>query len=240
MLNFVICDDNVNVTKTLRKFLDALFIEHTIEAKIALCTSNPNDVLKFAESNQIDIAILDVDLKSTKNGVDVAIELRKNNKNLYIIFLTGYMDYVFESLKTKIFDYLLKPITYEKLEDCILRLVGDIKGKNYYVCLNNRITVNQNDIVFVEKVGIKSIIHMKDSEIPIYSTLEKVYNNLSRNFVRCHKSYIVNIDKIKNIDYTQNILLLDNNHKCSIGLKYKLGLLEVLKNANNSGDIVNA
>ena len=239
MLNFVICDDNINVIETIKKFLDAIFIENNIDAKITFYSTNPNDILRFAEDNKIDVIILDVELKSDKTGVDVATELRKYSKILYIIFLTGYMDYVFQSLKAKVFDYLLKPITFEKLEECILRLIEDMRGKNYYICLNNRITVNQNDIVFVEKVGIKSIVHTKDSEIPVYSTLENIYNNLSRNFVRCHKSYIVNIDKIQNIDYTENTLSLDNNHKCSIGLKYKFGLLEVLKNANNLGTIAN-
>ena len=238
MLNFVICDDNISVLQSVTKFLESIFINHKLEAKISFSTSEHDKLLNFAESNSVDVIILDIDLKSNKNGLDIAMELRKNNKNLYIIFLTGYMDYVFQSLKVRIFDYLLKPINYEKLETCILRLIEDTKEINHYICLNNKITVNQNDIIFIEKVGMKSVIYTKDSTISVYSTLDKIFSNLSENFIRAHKSYIVNTNKIQNIDFTKNTLHLDNNLNCNIGLKYKHNLLEVLKNASHFKNII--
>ena len=73
---------------------------------------------------------------------------------------------------------------------------------------------------------MKIIFHTDTRDYNSYSSFLKVSTNLPQNFVRCHKSYIVNTDKITNIDNLNN----SQDTKCYIGPKYKNNFMEVFKN----------
>jgi len=71
----------------------------------------------------------------------------------------------------------------------------------------------------------------------IYSSFSKIENCLPENFVRCHKSYIINIDKIKHFATNDNLINFEDNASCYVGAKYKNNFLEVLKNGNFSNNL---
>jgi len=237
MLNFMICDDNPHIVESTSKFLESIFIKHDIDANIALRSCNYDEIIDYARNNTIHVALMDVELNSNKTGIDIAKELRKINKNVYFIFFSAHMQYVFDSLKARIFDYLLKPITYEKLEDCIIRLSNDIK-KSKYIRFNHKIAVNRDDILMIEKKGLKCIVHLLDTDLAIRLTLDEAHHKLSEEFIRCHKSYIANQNKIQSINYLENKLVLENNIYCPIGPKYKINLGGEFNNAGLVSDIV--
>ena len=62
--------------------LESIFIKHNIDATIGLATSNPNDFFSYIENNNIDVLILDVNLKAEISGCDVAEIVRKKNKSV--------------------------------------------------------------------------------------------------------------------------------------------------------------
>ena len=128
MLNFILCDDNIPTLDRLSKMLESIFINHEIDAGITLKTTSPYEVISHIENNKVDVVFLDINLKSELNGCDLADEIRKHNKNVYIIFLTGHLEYALLAYKYKTFDYLPKPIVNERLEDTILRLVEDMNS----------------------------------------------------------------------------------------------------------------
>ena len=86
---------------------------------------------------------------------------------------------------------------------------------------------------------MKIIFHTDTRDYNSYSSFLKVSTNLPQNFVRCHKSYIVNTDKITNIDTKTNTIYLNNNPdtKCYIGPKYKNNFMEVFKNEYFSNNL---
>ena len=112
MLNFVVCDDNMHILDKISKILESIFIEHNFDANIIFKTTSANDVLSYIQNNynKIDVLLLDINLKSEVSGLDIAKNLRKYNKNTYIIFTTGHLEYVMMAYKYKTFDYLPKPI----------------------------------------------------------------------------------------------------------------------------------
>lgn len=65
-----------------------------------------------------------------------------------------------------------------------------------------------------------------------YSSFSKILDCLPENFVRCHKSFIVNVKNITNVNSIANTILFPNNSNCFIGSKYKNEILEVFKNGN--------
>lgn len=233
MLHFVLCDDNIAVIEKLSKLLEKLFIMENIDAQVAYYSSNPNDTLNYILNNRVDVLMIDMQLGENITGIDIVKKLREKNKDSYVVCLSGYMDYVFEALKVKIFDYLLKPISYEKLRTCILRLISyEEKSNSVFIAFNNsKLKIKQDEINFIEKDRTKALIHTKCNIYETYTSLEKLKDYLPDNFKRCHKSFIINTTNIEEIDYTKNQITFNNNISCPIGLKYKDNLSEVMQNA---------
>jgi len=232
MLNFVVCDDNISVLKRLCKMLDAIFINNKIDAQVCLQSADPNEVINFVENNKIDVLILDINLKSNTTGCDIANIVRQKNKEIYIIFTTGHLEYALLAYKYKTFDYLPKPIVEEKLEETILRLIDDInKSPSKFIRLNNNKTIiNQDEINYIKKEGMKLVFCTNTRTYETYSSFSKIENCLPENFVRCHKSFIANTDKILDVNYSKNTILFSDNCSCLIGAKYKNNIKEVFNN----------
>ena len=239
MLNFVLCDDNQNVSDRLSQMLESLFIKHDLDANISLIESNPISVYKYVENNVVNVLFLDIDLKSQMSGLDLAENIRKINKNIYIIFTSAHLEYVLVAYKYKTFDFLPKPITIERLEETVIRLIDDMNNNtknNIFIRLDNKNTIiNQDTVYFIKKDGMKLVFNTSNRSYEVYSSFNKIASELPKNFIRCHKSYIANINKIINIDTNDNIIFFDSNRKikCYIGPKYKNEFMEVLENDRN-------
>ena len=119
--------------------------------------------------------------------------------------------------------------------DFILIFFGD---KVKYLKLDNDKTIiKENDIRFIKKDGMKVIFRTDTRDYETYSSFSKISDMLPYNFVRCHKSYIVNIDKITDIDLSDNIITFSKNDKCYIGPKYKEKFMEVLNDGYFSNNL---
>ena len=222
MLNFVVCDDNMHILDKISKILESIFIEHNFDANIIFKTTSANDVLSYIQNNynKIDVLLLDINLKSEVSGLDIAKNLRKYNKNTYIIFTTGHLEYVMMAYKYKTFNYLPKPITFEKIEETVIRLFNDISNNSnkYLKLVSKNMLINEDDIYYIKKDGMRAIFISPDQTYEIYNSFSKIQNSLPSNFIRCHKSYIVNINKISDIRININKIYFKNNISCSIGL----------------------
>lgn len=239
MLNFVICDDNQTVLNRLSKMLEAIFINNNIDAEIGLKALNASDVINYLESHKVDVLILDINLKSEITGCDIADMVRKKNKDVYIIFTTGHLEYALIAYKYKTFDYLPKPIVDERLEETILRLMDDMKStpSKFIRLNNNRTIINQDEVNYIKKDGMKLVFCTNNRTYETYSSFNKIQDCLPDNFIRCHKSFIVNVKNISDINSNNNTILFSPNESCSIGGKYKNEIMEVLKNGNSTNNL---
>lgn len=235
MLNFVICDDNQNMLNKLNKMFDTLFISNNIEGNIVFQSTNPTDILDFAKSNTVNVFVLDIQLKSNMSGLELAEKIREFNKDSYIIFTTGHLEYSLLAYKLKTFDYIPKPITLERLEETVLRLVDDINGtpKKYIKIDNKNTLVDENEILYIKRDGMKLIYHTTDKDYDTYSSFAKMEEFLPKNFIRCHKSFVVNLNKIIHVEPVSSTIYFNDNSSCEIGPKYKREILEVLNTYGN-------
>lgn len=240
MLSFVLCDDNQSAIDKLSKMLDSIIISHNLKAQISYTTTNPIDLLQYTKTHPTDVLLLDIDLKSSTSGLQIAEQIREIDKNVYIIFVTGHFEFGMVAYKYKTFDFLQKPLTKERFEETILRLYSDIFGSTAkYIRLDNDKTViKENSIRFIKKEGMKVIFHTDTRDYETYSSFNKISGMLPYNFVRCHKSYIVNLSKITDIDLVENEISFTKNDKCYIGPKYKNNFMEVLKNEYFTNNMV--
>ena len=79
---------------------------------------------------------------------------------------------------------------------------------------------------------MKVIYHTHKQTYEVYSSFSKIQDTLPKNFVRCHKSYIVNTQNIVNIESDSNTISFASNSNCYIGPKYKNNFMEVFTHAN--------
>ena len=239
MLNFVLCDDNLPSLNRLSKLLENIFMKNNIDAQVGLASTTPTEVLTYVKENNVDVLFLDINLNDKLNGCDVANIIRKNNKNVYIIFLTGHLEYILQAYKYKTFDYLPKPIVEERLEETVLRLIEDmsISHLNFIKINNDKTLINADEINYIKKDGMKLLFCSDRKTYETYSSFSKYEDCLPENFIRCHKSYIVNINNVTEFKPNQNILELKNNQTCNIGAKYKTNFMEVFKNGNFTNNL---
>ena len=232
MLNFIICDDEIHMINRVGSLLEKAFIKNDFDAKIVLKTSDYKEVLSFMSSNIVNVVILDIEFKNCKiNGLNIAEEIRKVNKDCYIIFITSHFEYLIEAFDYKTFAYLFKnSLSVDTLSNTLTRLFDDISGSSRkFLKIDNKGTfIDLNDIHFIEKNSMKLIYHTSHGNIETYNSFSKIENTLPENFVRCHKSFIANITNIAHISLSNNSITFKNNDVCYIGPKYKNCFMEVI------------
>ena len=146
------------------------------------------------------------------------------------------LEYALIAYKLKTFDYLPKPITIERLEITINRLIDDIQSSNKkFINIDKRTVISPEDINYIKKDGMKLVFCTNSKKYEVYNSFNKIEDILPDNFVRCHKSYIANTHNIKNID--RNIINFDNDLSCEIGPKYKNNFMEVFNYGNFSNNL---
>lgn len=232
MLNFIICDDEPNMINKLSLLFEKAFIKNDFDAKIILKTSNYEKLLSYMSSNPVNVVVLDIEFKNSKvNGLHIAEEIRKINKDCYIIFITSHFEYVMKAYDYKTFAYLFKnSLTVDTLSETLNRLFDDISGTSTkFIKIDNKGTfVDLNDVQFIEKSGMKLIYHTSHEVIETYNSFTKIEGNLPENFIRCHKSFIANVNNIVHISLTDSCITFKNDEVCYIGPKYKNSLMEVI------------
>ena len=235
MLNFVICDDNLAVTEKLSKMFENIFFKYDYPAKVTLATNKAKELLKHVSENKVDVLVLDINLHSDITGLEIAEKVRKINKDCYIIFTTAHLEYALVAYKYKTFDYLSKPITTERLEETVVRLFEDLNGEpRKYIKLDNKNTIiNEDEIEYIKRDGMKIVFHTESRDYELYSSFAKLKGTLPENFVRCHKSFIANINNISKVEPVSNLVYFGKNSTCDIGPKYKNNFMEVIKNYGN-------
>lgn len=232
MLNFIICDDDINMINKLSSLFEKTFIKNDFDAKIVLKTSNYKEILSFMTSNLVNVVILDIEFKNSKiNGLNIAEEIRKINKDCYIIFITSHFEYLMEAYDYKTFAYLFKnSISIDTLSDTLNRLFDDASGSSTkFLKIDNKGTyIDLNDIQFIEKNGMKIIYHTSHGILETYNSFSKIEDKLPSCFIRCHKSFIANTNNVVNISLSNNSITFKNAEICYIGPKYKNHFMEVI------------
>lgn len=242
MLNFVLCDDNINVLNKFSKMLNLIFVNNNLDGYVSLASPDANEVLNFIKHNNVDVIILDIDLQSNISGLDLAQQIRNINKKIYIIFATAHLEYLILAYKCKTFDYLTKPISLNNLESTILRLFNDVCSDTTnasFIKINNRNTIiNADSICYIEKDNMKLIFKSNSTDYSVYSSFNKIQPTLPPNFIRCHKSYIANIHHIEKIHEATIHFDKTDKLKCYIGQAYRKKFLGVINNESYTNSIV--
>jgi len=138
----VIDDENL----ALQRFLGLL--KNYKNIIISGYTTNPEKGMEMVISEKPDILFLDVEMPVI-SGFDFMEEIRKKGINPEIIFITGYGHYAIKAIKKQAFDYLLKPIDIDELNECVNRII-DKKNNNVIIPENIRELLSEREIEIVK------------------------------------------------------------------------------------------
>lgn len=218
-MNIAICDDELHTLKAIAKITEAAIISNELDLQVSLVTSNQDTIYKAINEHQIDVLFLDVDFNNNgKNGIEFALELRKINKDFKLIFMTAHFEYVMLSFKCKTFDYIMKPVDVPKIATVLKRLVTDVSESELGLLkVNKDYIVRTKDILFIERNKSKATIYTSDSTYETCSSLNYLEQELPDNFIRVHRSYIVNKSQITKINKDNKTIYFADNLSCPLG-----------------------
>lgn len=238
MLNVIICEDNIVHRKKLKKLIENIILREELDLKVSLCTGEPQEVIDYVNKNDsTGIYFLDVDLKSDMNGIKLGSKIREHDAGGFIIFTTTHLEMSYLAFKYKVeaMDYVIKEDDdfNERVAGCIVKAYNTYyKGNDRedYISIDTDvrvINVRLSDILFIETTGTahKIKIHEENRQIEFYGKLKDIQEKLPKSFYRCHKSYIVNRDKISEINRKTNTIVMTNGEECYVSFRYMRGLL---------------
>lgn len=165
-----------------------------------------------------NVFFLDIQLKGI-SGIDVAKKLRRGGYQGAVIFLTAFREYVFHGYEVHALNYLLKPVQSGPLFLCLDEIAGYLAGSSYlYRSRREIVSIPYRDILsFSSSLHYVDILTVTGSFCQ-YSTLSSIIAHLPGEFIRTHRSYIVNMAHIYKI--TGNTIVLSNNMTLQIGRSY--------------------
>lgn len=200
MVNVLILEDE----KYTREFIKKLVSESPLVDQV-FATASSQEAISIAQKESISIGLFDIELEEgqTLNGLDTAKNIYIINPCMNMIFLTGYAQYAIDSFSVHPYDYILKPINRKKLMETIHQLASkEMKEQQQKIIVrskNESIFISYEEILFVEKDGNNILIHTKDSKYITPNTLGEIESTFPNYFLRVHKSYIVNIKKVRKL-----------------------------------------
>ena len=231
-MNIFICDDEINVLNSISNILRSNL---SSEYKIHTYTDY-NDLSNSLRTKNADILIMDI-VFDDANGVDIVKDNVKYLRNTQLIYITGYDDYIEDVFETDLIYLLKKPITEEKLMKAINKAFELINESLKYIivkCGKDNRKIYINDINYVESEGRLIKFYLDGEVITTYGKISDIEGELDISFVRIHKSYLVNMNKIKN--YALNKVVLENNKVLPISRTYakkcKETIFDFLKSQN--------
>lgn len=210
---------------------------------VAMLTTKTSQVLKYVEvKDGITLYILDVVYPGNKLlGLQLAKTLRQENRNAYIVFNTYDTSMIHQVVKGLIrpAGFFTKPID----RDDLIILLGDIyrdylnlqgdRDEIFHVNIGASIyKLPYQHILYFESFQKKIYLHTHNQRIGFYESLANLKGRLSFDFLRCHRSYLVNVNKIKTVSFTEMILVMENGAKIDVSRTYKQALksrMEILE-----------
>ncbi len=176
------------------------------------CYNDRSSLFNALDSEgDFDLIFLDVDL-GNENGIDIARELRREQRKSDIVFITSFSDYAVDSYDVEPLHYLLKSGNSSRLEDALNRFLAKNRPTKVRVkTTKGMIFIDLSNIMYFEIFSHDIVMHMKDGrEEAFRGTLKNIEEALPpMSFVKPYRSYLVNLECISGI--SPHDIILNND-----------------------------
>ncbi len=202
MMRIAVCDDSQIDRDIIKDFLHTYMTEKSIPNTMTEYENGMNLIYDIEDGCYYDLVFLDIFMDQIL-GMDIARKLRQVGYTGNIVFLTSTAEFAVDSYEVEASGYLLKPHDYEKLCGLLNRIIDRTNIGQFQVTVRNTIySIPFGEIIYVESRNNVCILHRSDgSEYTIYKKLSEVELQLNDSrFLRCHRSYLVNMSYIAKAD----------------------------------------
>jgi len=225
-MNCLIVDDDRGSAKLIESYIGKTnFLHHIKTCSDAIEASN------FLRKNKIDLIFLDIELPEM-NGLDLAETLGKETQ---VVFMSAQANYAVKAYEIDVTDYIQKPVTYKRFLDAVQKAKRRAEEKevleskdHIFVKSNNQLMkISIDDIRWIEAMSDYIMIYTKDKKHLVLSSLKAIEDKLpAKKFLRSHRSFIVNIDKIVSIDDSSIVV---DEKVIPLGKTYKTKFLQSIR-----------
>ena len=201
MLQLAVCDDEKIFRSDLKRIigteLELCGIDYHIEE-----FSSGEELLSGVERSECQILFLDIEMKGM-DGVAAARKLRENNRQMEIIFVTSYADFVFQGYEVRALNYILKPYEPEKIAAVLHAALEelDVEAEKYYVIEQKsgsiRLPLSSVKYFASDRRTVHAVT--TGEEYTFYEKLSDLEPRLPEAFVRIHNRYLVHMKYLEAI-----------------------------------------
>ena len=228
-LKCVIIDDEPLAIELIKQY-----VEKFPSLEVTQTFLNAIAGVEYLRSGETDLLFLDIQMPDI-TGLQL---LRSLNKPPMVIFTTAYSQFALNAFELDVLDYLLKPVEFDRFEKAVDKAFNYYKFKNgianvitesiYVRCEYQMVKVELDKVEYIESLDDYIKIHFTDkSTVMTLMSLKKLQEKLTYNkFIRVHRSYLVNLSKIKTI-VNRKIQL--SHIEIPVGETYAKQLNELLK-----------
>lgn len=206
-----ICDDDLLQVEVLKNYIDEMELVHNYEVFQSF------EQLMFAIDNgkRYDVLLMDIEWNQERNGIDYAVQVNEKRPECQIIFFSNYTKYSQDIFREQLnlCGFLIKPVDREHFQDMLERAKNRLMEakKNQLIIRNRNVTYVffTYQLLYIESSAHQVIIHADREDIECYEKLSNLESRLDNNFAKCHKSFLVNMDRIRRI--TGSTIIFDND-----------------------------
>ena len=209
MYNIVICDDENMFVSEIRKNLEQYAHTKGVDFRFQIYYDG-KDLL---DNYQNDFDLIFMDIKMEKmDGLMAAEEIRRRDKTVGLIFLTSIAEYVWKGYEFGAINYLLKPLTYGRLEMELDRFFASYPGKEerFLIIANDagKFKVPYKQLRYIETKGRNVLLHYEKQHLIFYKSMKETVMMLKNEtmFAQCHASFLVNLSYIMSVENMEAML----------------------------------
>jgi len=195
---------------------------------VSLSTDSIEQIEKHLNFTTLaEIYLLDIMIEGKPEGISLFEKIKGNNRDNVIIFLTDYINLILSNPYYKIycFSCIFKENIDQELAETLELAAEYIQAKNLFIYKSkfNKISIVMNEILYIETALGKNrgqlYIYHSTGIYTMRTQLNTLLKHLDDQFVRCHRSFIVNTRKIEMVDKNNKLLKLRNGYSCPYSLK---------------------
>ncbi|MDE6313463.1 MAG: LytTR family DNA-binding domain-containing protein [Lachnospiraceae bacterium] len=220
MYHIVVCDDEKEMAEQILSSVKANLTNQN-ELRYT-CIYESEKLLSLLQREVVDVLFLDIDMP-VYTGMDIAQYICRQNLNTLLIFVTSHDALVYQTFSYRPFGFLRKSYMEQEIKEVAMRLEEELKTQSEVIILQRNgelIPIPKSQIIFMEAEGNYLNIHKIHGVEKYRDTLFHMEQELGhKEFIRCHKGYLVNCRHI--VKMSQNQLEMSNSKRIPVGRNYE-------------------